>query len=55
MSTLLDPLPFAGLTLRNRIVREGHADVVGVGRAMLEDPAWARKAIAGLSNPRPNV
>jgi NADPH2 dehydrogenase len=30
------------------IVRDGHADIVCVGRAMLEDPEWARKAIAVL-------
>jgi NADPH2 dehydrogenase len=29
----------------DRIVREGQADLVGIGRAMLEDPEWARKAI----------
>jgi len=33
----------------DRIVREGHADLVGVGRAMLEDPEWARKAIEALA------
>jgi 2,4-dienoyl-CoA reductase-like NADH-dependent reductase (Old Yellow Enzyme family) len=33
----------------DRIVREEHADLVGVGRAMLEDPDWARKAIEALS------
>lgn len=31
------------------IVREGHADLVGIGRGMLEDPEWARKAISILS------
>ncbi len=31
------------------IVREGHADLVGIGRGMLEDANWARKAIAALS------
>jgi 2,4-dienoyl-CoA reductase-like NADH-dependent reductase (Old Yellow Enzyme family) len=31
------------------IVREGKADLVGIGRAMLDDPSWARKAIAALS------
>lgn len=30
------------------IVRKGHADIVGTGRAMLDDPEWARKAIAEL-------
>lgn len=35
--------------LADRIVREGHADLVGVGRAMLEDASWAGKAIAALS------
>lgn len=32
----------------DRIIRAGHADVVGIGRAMLEDPDWPRKAIAAL-------
>jgi NADPH2 dehydrogenase len=35
----------------DRIVREGLADLVGIGRAMLEDAAWAGKAIAALSRP----
>jgi NADPH2 dehydrogenase len=30
------------------LVREGRADLVGIGRAMLNDPDWARKAIATL-------
>jgi 2,4-dienoyl-CoA reductase-like NADH-dependent reductase (Old Yellow Enzyme family) len=30
------------------LVREGRADLVGIGRAMLNDPDWARKAIASL-------
>ena len=34
----------------DRIVRNGQADIVGVGRAMLEDPEWARKAIAELGS-----
>jgi 2,4-dienoyl-CoA reductase-like NADH-dependent reductase (Old Yellow Enzyme family) len=33
----------------DRVVREGRADVIGVGRAMLNDPMWARKAIELLS------
>lgn len=37
--------PFAA----DRIVREGKADLVGIGRAMLEDPEWASKAIRALS------
>jgi NADPH2 dehydrogenase len=32
----------------DRIVREGRADTVGIGRAMLNDADWARKAIAAL-------
>lgn len=32
----------------DRIVREGHADIVGVGRAMLEEPMWAARAAAAL-------
>ena len=34
----------------DRIVREGKADLIGIGRAMLEDPEWARKAIQTLSS-----
>jgi NADPH2 dehydrogenase len=30
--------------MADRIVREGWADLVGIGRAMLNDPDWARKA-----------
>ncbi len=33
----------------DRIIREGKADLVGVGRAMLDDAGWARKAIDALS------
>ncbi len=32
----------------DRIVRDGDADVVCVGRAMLDDPAWTAGAIAAL-------
>jgi 2,4-dienoyl-CoA reductase-like NADH-dependent reductase (Old Yellow Enzyme family) len=35
--------------LADRAVRDGWADLIGVGRAMLNDPDWARKAIAHLS------
>ena len=35
--------------LADRLVREGHVDLVGIGRAMLEDAGWASKAIAALS------
>ena len=38
--------------LADRAVREGWADLVGVGRAMLNDPDWAAKAIAHLSSRR---
>jgi len=34
----------------DHLVRTGKADVVGVGRAMLDDPAWTRGAIATLSS-----
>jgi 2,4-dienoyl-CoA reductase-like NADH-dependent reductase (Old Yellow Enzyme family) len=40
---------FAEPDLADRAVREGWADLVGVGRAMLNDADWARKAIAHLS------
>jgi len=30
------------------IIRSGQADLVGIGRAMLEDPEWAQKAMAAL-------
>ncbi|MBM3792072.1 MAG: NADH:flavin oxidoreductase [Acidobacteria bacterium] len=36
----------------DRIIREGRADLVGIGRAMLEDPLWASKAIEALSGRR---
>ena len=29
----------------DRVIREGRADLIGVGRAMLDDPNWARAAI----------
>jgi 2,4-dienoyl-CoA reductase-like NADH-dependent reductase (Old Yellow Enzyme family) len=32
----------------DRVVREGRADLIGVGRAMLNDPSWARVAIERL-------
>ena len=32
----------------DRVVREGRADLVGIGRAMLNDPTWARTAIDRL-------
>jgi NADPH2 dehydrogenase len=35
----------------DRVVREGRADLIGVGRAMLNDAAWARSAIAQLQGP----
>ncbi len=38
--------------LADRAVRDGWADLVGVGRAMLNDPDWAAKAIAHLSRSR---
>jgi 2,4-dienoyl-CoA reductase-like NADH-dependent reductase (Old Yellow Enzyme family) len=34
--------------LADRIVREGCADLVGIGRAMLNDPDWAQKAAVAL-------
>ena len=34
--------------LADRIVRNGQADLIGIGRAMLNDAAWARKAIEVL-------
>jgi NADPH2 dehydrogenase len=36
--------------LADRVVREGWADLVGIGRAMLNDPDWAAKAVAHLSS-----
>ncbi len=35
--------------MADSIVREGKADLVGIGRAMLEDADWARKAIQSLN------
>jgi len=40
---IADPL------LADRIIREEQADLVGVGRAMLNDPGWAEQAIRMLS------
>jgi len=34
--------------MADAIVRQGQADLVGIGRAMLDDAEWARKAIAAL-------
>jgi 2,4-dienoyl-CoA reductase-like NADH-dependent reductase (Old Yellow Enzyme family) len=34
----------------DRIVRNGQADLVGIGRAMLNDAEWARKAISALGD-----
>lgn len=36
--------------LADRIIRDGSADLVGIGRAMLEDPDWARKAIESFGD-----
>jgi 2,4-dienoyl-CoA reductase-like NADH-dependent reductase (Old Yellow Enzyme family) len=33
------------------IIRSGRADIVGIGRAMLDDPGWTRAAAAALSQP----
>ena len=33
----------------DQLIREERADLIGIGRAMLEDPHWARKAIDILS------
>jgi NADPH2 dehydrogenase len=43
---------FTDPALANRAVQEGWADLVGIGRAMLNDPDWAAKAIAQLSMSR---
>ena len=32
------------------VVRQGRVDMVAVGRAMLNDPQWARKAVKALSS-----
>ena len=41
--------------LADRVVQEGWADLVGIGRAMLNDADWARKAITQLSGDRPDL
>lgn len=33
----------------DRVIREGRVDIVAVGRAILHDPQWGRKAVAALS------
>jgi 2,4-dienoyl-CoA reductase-like NADH-dependent reductase (Old Yellow Enzyme family) len=40
---------FSEPDLADRAVRDGWADLVGIGRAMLNDADWARKAVAHLS------
>ncbi len=35
----------------DRVVREGRADLIGIGRAMLNDAGWSRGAIQALSLP----
>jgi NADPH2 dehydrogenase len=40
---------FSEPDLADRAVRDGWADLIGIGRAMLNDPDWARKAVAHLS------
>ncbi len=37
----------------DRVVREKRADLIGVGRAMLNDPSWARSAIERLRSSSP--
>jgi len=37
--------------LADNVIRKGDADLIGIGRAMLEDPEWAKKALAALSYP----
>ncbi len=34
----------------DRLIREGRADLVGIGRALLADPRWAARAIRELSS-----
>lgn len=36
--------------LANRIVEEGKADMVGLGRALLADPEWPEKAMSGRAD-----
>lgn len=33
-----------------KVLREGHADLIGVGRAILRDPTWVAKARESLAN-----
>lgn len=34
--------------MANRIIEEGEADLVGIGRALIKDPDWANKAVEAL-------
>jgi 2,4-dienoyl-CoA reductase-like NADH-dependent reductase (Old Yellow Enzyme family) len=49
------PVPVIGVggitepKFADRVIREGRVDLVAVGRAMLGDPSWARKAVDLLS------
>jgi len=36
----------------DQVIRQGRVDLVAVGRAILHDPEWARKAVATLSRVR---
>jgi len=36
----------------DQVIRQGRVDLVAVGRAILHDPQWARKAAATLSRDR---
>lgn len=35
--------------MANRIIEAGEADLVGIGRALLKDPNWAKKALESLN------
>jgi len=49
------PVPVIGVggitepKFADQVIREGRVDMVAVGRAMLSDPSWARKAAESLS------
>ena len=34
----------------DQVIREGRVDMVAVGRAILDDPEWAQKAVDSLSS-----
>lgn len=59
---LFKPFEFSGMKLKNRVVKEisqeRKADLIGLGRPLLCDPDWVKKAIKpvlSFSSPKEDV